>query len=87
MRRYQTRLVLDAFCGLITELLHAAYTKSLIDNYMPLAVLLSFLLPFIGFLGAVWFIEEKNWYRRLGYVLSGAVGYSVGTFLIMTLWH
>jgi hypothetical protein len=86
VKDYRLRLLTDAGFCFAAELLHASYTRALVGGLVAPAVALSFALPFLTFCGAVWFIEERNWKRRLGYVAAGSLGYALGTCVVMLLW-
>jgi hypothetical protein len=86
VRGYLVRLLIDALFCFLAEIGHAAYTKALIAGMLPEATALSLLLPLTGFLGGLWFVTEKSARKRFGYVLAGAVGYSLGTACVMALW-
>jgi len=83
---YHRRLWANGVFALVAELLVAGYTRALVSDHVLLAAGISFVLPFVGFCGWAWFVEEKGWWRRLGFVAATAVGYAAGTAAVMTVW-
>ena len=83
---YRKQLYITSATWCLWELACVAQVKSIESKLIIPAATLSLVLPLIGFVSSVWWVEEKTWKGRLGLTVAGAAGAAMGTFFVMNFW-
>ena len=82
---FRTRLFCSGILSFLAECIYAGYIRSLSHDWVWAAILTSFLLPFIGFLGTCWVVDDKSYWRRFWLILAASIGYAIGTMVVMSV--
>ena len=79
------RFVTVAFSSMVTDFWYAWYNYALTHDWIILQGVIAMLLPFFGFFTTYFFIEEKSVIGRVKVTFASAIGYAVGSTLLMIM--
>lgn len=69
----------------IIDVVAALHIKTLVENKIVIATLTIVATHYLGFFGSLWFIEEKQFVKRLLLTTACAIGAGLGTIMVI-LW-